>query len=383
MATKAPTYQRGDLRPTHHRPVRRVRSGRRTGRTRKLVQAEIRWYLRKKAARRLRPAGALATARQRRDRRTRDAQSLPICRPANGRTTVDERRTPCAAASASRRATTGSRSASPPETAFIRNALPRVTQHASSAAAHSHPHRAELRRIACITRHQREPIRTEMQPQGQVALTFVWQATDRIAGDHSVTLQWLDEQGRPAARRRTRPARRDRPTGCPAKSNYEPSSPHAPRRGAYRLVTAVYDANLPDLPRLHTERFRPKIDRTATGNHLRQLSSRLLRDRQQPLHFARYLLDSRGMIMSQMLDRHGSVLNQTPDGDRRAVAAGQVNRSAAMLRVLALALALVTLYHRLRQPGLLLRPAALRCAGLARLHLAQRRRRARRHRDPL
>ncbi len=105
-----------------------------------------------------------------------------------------------------------------------------------------------------------EPIRTEMQPQDQVALTFVWQATDRIAGDYSVTLQWLDEQGRPAAQTDLA-----LPGGS---SNWLPgqvelqtffaAAPQQP--GAYRLVTAVYDANLPDLPRLHTERGQDLIE---------------------------------------------------------------------------------------------------------------------------
>jgi len=49
------------------------------------------------------------------------------------------------------------------------------------------------------------------------------------------------------------------------------------------------------------------------------------------------------MIMSQMLDRRGAAPKQTPGGDQRAVAAGWFNLSAAVLRVLALAVALVTL----------------------------------------
>lgn len=98
-----------------------------------------------------------------------------------------------------------------------------------------------------------EPIRTTMQPQEQVALTFVWQAAGSISRDYSVTLQWLDEQGRPAAQ-----------TDLPlpgGSSNWLPGqvelqtfftvAPNGP--GVYRLVTAVYDANQPDLPRLRTE----------------------------------------------------------------------------------------------------------------------------------
>ncbi len=105
-----------------------------------------------------------------------------------------------------------------------------------------------------------EPLRDAMRPQEQVALTFVWKAVDAIPADYSVTLQWLDEEGRPA--QQTDLAL---PGGS---SNWLPgqvelqtffaSAPQQP--GVYRLVTAVYDANQPDLPRLRTARGQDLLE---------------------------------------------------------------------------------------------------------------------------
>ena len=97
-----------------------------------------------------------------------------------------------------------------------------------------------------------EPVRPEMQPGEQVALTFVWRATDRIPGDYSATIQWLDQEGKPAVQSDI-PLPGGSAQWLPGQVELQSFFTAAPTEpGEYRLVTAVYDANQPGLPRLRT-----------------------------------------------------------------------------------------------------------------------------------
>lgn len=105
-----------------------------------------------------------------------------------------------------------------------------------------------------------EPLQPQVQTQGQVALTLVWQALARMPADYSATVQWLSEDGRVAAQ-----ADLALPGGS---SNWLPDQVelqtviiNAPdEAGTYRLVAAVYNAGEPGLPRLTTADGRDLID---------------------------------------------------------------------------------------------------------------------------
>ena len=97
-----------------------------------------------------------------------------------------------------------------------------------------------------------EPLQTRPQPGQQVVLTLVWQAQSPMDADYSATVQLLGPDSKPMAQ-----ADQSLPGGS---ANWLPhqvelqtlvfTAPSKP--GTYRLVTAVYNANAPDLPRLLT-----------------------------------------------------------------------------------------------------------------------------------
>ncbi|MFN2200701.1 MAG: glycosyltransferase family 39 protein [Caldilineaceae bacterium] len=97
-----------------------------------------------------------------------------------------------------------------------------------------------------------EPVQNTMTPSEQVALTFVWRTMDRLPIDYTATLQWLDEEGRPAAQADT-PLPGGSSRWLPGQVEFQTFLTTAPAEpGNYQLVTAVYNANETDLPRLRT-----------------------------------------------------------------------------------------------------------------------------------
>jgi hypothetical protein len=105
-----------------------------------------------------------------------------------------------------------------------------------------------------------EPIDVSPRVGEPIALTLVWQAMDFLPADYSATVQWLGEDSRPAAQ-----VDLALPGGS---SNWLPDQVElqtviveAPAvSGAYRLVTAVYDANQTNLPRLLTAEGMDLVD---------------------------------------------------------------------------------------------------------------------------
>jgi hypothetical protein len=105
-----------------------------------------------------------------------------------------------------------------------------------------------------------EPLQSNPRANQQIALTLVWQATERIRADYTASVQWLDADGKLAAQ-----ADLPLPGGS---SNWLTNQvelqtifitvPELP--GDYRLVAAVYDANDPDFPRLLTPDDRDLVD---------------------------------------------------------------------------------------------------------------------------
>jgi hypothetical protein len=105
-----------------------------------------------------------------------------------------------------------------------------------------------------------EPLQNNPRPNQQVALTLVWRAVARMRADFTTSVQWLDADGKLAAQ-----ADLPLPGGS---SNWLPNqvelqtifvtAPELP--GDYRLVAAVYDANLADFPRLLTDDGRDLVD---------------------------------------------------------------------------------------------------------------------------
>ena len=105
-----------------------------------------------------------------------------------------------------------------------------------------------------------EPLQSNPRANQQVAMTLVWQATERIRTDYTTSVQWLDAEGKLAAQ-----ADLPLPGGS---SNWLPNQvelqtifitvPELP--GDYRLVAAVYDANDADFPRLLTPDGRDLVD---------------------------------------------------------------------------------------------------------------------------
>lgn len=97
-----------------------------------------------------------------------------------------------------------------------------------------------------------EPLRREMRAGEQVALTFVWRATDRLPADYTATLQWLDADGKPAVQADI-PLPGGSAQWLPGQVELQSFFATAPTEpGDYRLVTAVYNGNEQNLPRLHT-----------------------------------------------------------------------------------------------------------------------------------
>jgi 4-amino-4-deoxy-L-arabinose transferase-like glycosyltransferase len=90
----------------------------------------------------------------------------------------------------------------------------------------------------------------EIDPGAILPLTFVWQARAAFPTDYTMSVQWLDGEGRPAGQ-----ADENLPRGS---STWLPNevlsqiiklaAPEQP--GEYRLIVAVYDANRNGLPRL-------------------------------------------------------------------------------------------------------------------------------------
>ncbi len=93
-----------------------------------------------------------------------------------------------------------------------------------------------------------EPLQNNPRANQQVAMTFVWQAAERVRTDYTASVQWLDAEGKLAAQ-----ADLPLPGGS---SNWQRdqvelqtifiTAPELP--GDYRLVAAVYDANHRRLP---------------------------------------------------------------------------------------------------------------------------------------
>ncbi len=95
-----------------------------------------------------------------------------------------------------------------------------------------------------------EPVPPQLTPGEQVALTFVWQAAGRPPANYTATLQWLDEEGKPALQSDT-PLPGGSAQWLPGQVEFQTFFTSAPSEpGKYRLVTAVYDADAQDLPRL-------------------------------------------------------------------------------------------------------------------------------------
>jgi 4-amino-4-deoxy-L-arabinose transferase-like glycosyltransferase len=105
-----------------------------------------------------------------------------------------------------------------------------------------------------------EPLQSNPRPGQQVALTLVWQASERIRTDYTTSVQWLDSEGKLAAQ-----ADLPLPGGS---SNWLPNQVELQTifvtvpdlTGDYRLAAAVYDANTTDFPRLLTPDGRDLVD---------------------------------------------------------------------------------------------------------------------------
>ena len=160
-----------------------------------------------------------------------------------------------------------------PESTFIRVPFRVLRSTHLPAAAHSHPHRAELRRIAASTRHHGADPHGDAAPgPGRPHLC--------LAGDrpHRRRLQ-----RHPTVARRARPPRRadgPRPARRIVQLAARPSRTTdllRRRAAAARRLPARHRRlrRQPARPATPSYGTRPRSDRTATGNHLRQLSSRL------------------------------------------------------------------------------------------------------------
>ena len=105
-----------------------------------------------------------------------------------------------------------------------------------------------------------EPLQINPRAGEQVALTLVWQALARVPADYTATLQWLGEDAKPAAQ-----VDLQLPGGS---SNWLAgqvelqtmivTAPSVP--GTYQLVTAVYNGNELDLPRISTSDGRDLVE---------------------------------------------------------------------------------------------------------------------------
>lgn len=105
-----------------------------------------------------------------------------------------------------------------------------------------------------------EPMQSNPRTGEQIAMTLVWQASERIRADYTTSLQWLDAEGKLAAQ-----ADLPLPGGS---SNWLINQvelqtifvtvPDVP--GDYRLVAAIYDANQADFPRLRTPDGRDLVE---------------------------------------------------------------------------------------------------------------------------
>ncbi len=90
----------------------------------------------------------------------------------------------------------------------------------------------------------------QVRPGAVLPLTFVWQSTGEILTDYTMSVQWLDENGRPAGQRDEK-LPRDSSLWLPNEVVSQIISLPAPQLpGIYRLIVAVYAANTDGLPRL-------------------------------------------------------------------------------------------------------------------------------------
>ncbi|RME50942.1 MAG: hypothetical protein D6790_20580, partial [Caldilineae bacterium] len=94
------------------------------------------------------------------------------------------------------------------------------------------------------------PLPSQVAAGETLEVALVWQAQNLAPLDYAVTVQWLDENGRPVGQR-DEPLPRGSSTWLPGEVVAQSMNLAAPQTpGIYRLIVAVYDPGTPGLPRL-------------------------------------------------------------------------------------------------------------------------------------